>query len=147
MLASLKRLWCVSRLPALALAIAATAVLAYEVYPKRAAPRSVAELVGRLRAAGLDVRVVPVVRATQDPESGAFLCERDRPWEELFPLQRAAECRGDWAGVVHAQRWPHDEDAVAFILREWQGCSARVGEVLLFGDPDLLRRIVDALER
>jgi hypothetical protein len=35
---------------------------------------------------------------------------------------------------------------VAFILREWQGCSARVGDVLLFGDPELLRRIVDAVQ-
>jgi hypothetical protein len=147
MLASLKRLWRVSRLPALALAIGATAVLAYEVYPRRAAPRSVGELVDRLRASGMGVRVVPVVRATRDLERGAFLCERDRPWEELFPLPRAAECLGDWTGVVHAQRWPHDADAVEFILREWQGCSARVGDVLLFGDPDLLRRIVVAVQR
>jgi hypothetical protein len=147
MVGSPKRFWRASRLPVLALAAAAVAVLAYEVYPRRPPPRSVGELVDRLRASGMGVHVVPVNLATKDPEEGAFLCEGERPWEAVSMLRRGAEYRADWVGVVRAERWPDNEWSVFFIHREWQGCSAHVGDVLLFGDPELLRRIVDALAR
>jgi hypothetical protein len=140
-------LWRASRLPWLALAIAATAVVAHQVYPRRPPPRSVAELVDRLRRSGVCFGVVPVQKWRPPTlEAGAFLCERDRSWEELGLLWRAAEHQADWAGVVLVKPWPHWEDA-EFVLHEWQGCSALVGDLLLFGDPDMLRRIVDALER
>jgi hypothetical protein len=147
MVGSPKRFWRANRLPVLALATAALAVLAYEAYPRRPPPRSVGELVDRLRAFGMQLRVVPVRRTTRDLAQGAFLCERERTWEDLSWLRRAAEYRANWVGVVHAQRWPENEGTVAFILREWQGCSARVGDVLLFGDAELLRQIVEAMER
>jgi hypothetical protein len=129
----------------LALALAA-AVLAHESYARRPGPRSVAELVDRLHAAGILLRAVPVGQSIQDLENGAYLCERNRHRKELARLYRAAERRADWVGVVHCERWPRHEDTVEFILREWQSCSARVGDVLLFGDPDLLRRIVEVSE-
>jgi hypothetical protein len=147
MVGSVKRLWRARRLPVLALAAAAVAVLAYEAYPRRPPPRSVAELVDRLRASGMGVHVVPVNRATKGLEDGAFLCEGERPWEAVSLLRRGAEYLADWVGVVRAEHWPDSEWAVFFIHREWQGCSARVGDVLLFGDPELLRRIVDAMAR
>jgi hypothetical protein len=142
-----RRWWRASRLPWLALAIAATAVVAHSVYPRRPPPRSVAELVDRLRRSGVSVWVVPVVEwRPPNLEQGAFLCERDRSREELALLGRAAESQADWAGVVLVKRWPHWEDA-EFIRREWQGCSAWMGDLLLFGDPDMLRRIVGAVQR
>jgi hypothetical protein len=147
MVGSLKRFWRARRLPLLALATAALVVLAYELYPRRPPPRSVEELVDRLRASGIGVHVVPVNRATKDLEDGAFLCERERSWEAVSRLHRAAELLADWVGVVHAERWPENEWSVFFIRREWQGCSARVGDVLLFGDAQLLRQIVAAMER
>jgi hypothetical protein len=145
---SLKRCWRASRWPLLALAVAATAVLAHEVRRRRPPPRSVAELVDRLRRSGVCVWVVPVAqwRPPNLEEEGAFLCERDRSREELALLRRAAEYQADWAGVVLVKQWPHWEDA-EFVLREWQGCSAWVGDLLLFGDPDMLRRIVGAAQR
>jgi hypothetical protein len=147
MIRSLKRFWRASRLPVLALAAGALAVLAYEVYPPRPPPRSVGELVDRLRASGMGVHVVPVNQGTMGLEDGAFLCDRERPAEAVLQLHRGAERLADWVGVVHAERWPDHEGTVAFIRREWQGCSARVGDVLLFGDPDLLGRIVAAVQR
>ena len=147
MVGSLKRFWRASRLPVLALATATIAALAYKAYPRRPPPRSVGELVDRLRASGIRVHVVPVNRATKDLEDGAFLCERERSWEAVSRLHRGAEHRADWVGVVHAQRWPDNEWSVFFIHREWQGCSAHVGDVLLFGDAELLRQIVEAMER
>jgi hypothetical protein len=144
---SLKRLWRTSRLSLLALGIASTVVLAYQGYPRRPLPRSVGELVDRLRASGMQLRVVAAAQSTQHLEDGAFLCERECPLEELSRLRRAAESHADWVGVAYAQRWRRDEVAVGFINGEWQDCSAPVGDVLLFGDPDLLRRIVDAVRR
>jgi hypothetical protein len=143
---SLKRWWRVSRLPLVALGLASIAVVAHEVSSRRPRPRSVGELVDRLRAAGVQLRVVAVVQSGQDLENGAFLCERDYPWVDLSRLGRSPEHQADWVGVVHAQRWPDHEGSVEFILREWQTCAARVGDVLLFGDAELLRRFVDALE-
>jgi hypothetical protein len=67
--------------------------------------------------------------------------------EELPRLRRAAESHADWVGVVYAQRWRRHDVAVGFSTGEWQGCSARVGDVLLFGDAELLRQIVAAMER
>jgi hypothetical protein len=144
---SLKRCWCASRLPLLALAVAATAVLAHEVRRRRPPPRSVGELVDRLRASGIQLQVVAAAQSTQHLEDGAFLCERDCPLEELSRLRRAAESHADWVRVVYAERWRRDDVAAGFINGEWQGCSARVGDVLLFGDAELLRQIVEAMER
>ena len=90
MVGSHKRFWRASRLPVLALATGAIAVLAYEAYPRRPPPRSVAELVDRLRESGMGVHVVPVNRATKGLEDGAFLCEGERPWE----ADAVAQARG-----------------------------------------------------
>jgi hypothetical protein len=144
---SLKRCWRASRLPLLALAVGVAAVLTHEAYPRRPPPRSVGELVDRLRASGMQLRVVAAAQSTQHLEDGAFLCERDCPLEELSRLRRAAESHADWVGVVYAQRWRRDDVAVGFSNGEWQGCSAGVGDVLLFGDAELLRQIVEAMER
>jgi hypothetical protein len=144
---SLKRFWRASRLALLALGLASIAVLADKVSWRRPPPRSVGELVDRQRASGMQLRVVAAAQSTQHLDDGAFLCERDCPLEELSRLRRAAESHADWVGVVYAQRWRRDDVAVGFINGEWQGCSAWVGDVLLFGDPDLLRRIVTAVER
>jgi hypothetical protein len=130
-----------------ALAIAAAVLLAHESYARRSRPRSVTELVDRLRQSGVPVCVVPAARSNPALDNGAYLCEGERAQEELVRAPRAALCQAAWAGVVYAQRWPHDEDAFADMLRQWQNCSARVGDVLLFGDPELLRRIVDAVRR
>jgi hypothetical protein len=147
MIPSLKRCWRASRLPLLALAVGAAAVLALEVRRRRPPPRSVGELVDRLRGSGMQLRVVPAAQSTQHLDDGAFLCERDCPLEELSRLRRAAEGHADWIGVVYAQRWRRDDVVVEFINGELQGCSTRVGDVLLFGDAELLRQIVAAMER
>jgi hypothetical protein len=144
---SLKRCWRASRLPLLALAVGAAAVLTLEVRRRPPPPRSVGELVDRLRASGMQLRVVLAAQSTQHLEDGAFLCERDCPVEELSRLCRAAESHADWVGVVYAQRWRRDDVAVGFSNGEWQGCSGWVGDVLLFGDAELLRQIVEAMER
>jgi hypothetical protein len=145
MFLSFGRPWRASRLPLFVVAVASAAVVAHEMYPRRSPPRSVGQLVDRVRQQGMDLHVVPAMLSNPDLEGGAFLCERDRRWEELSFLGRIASRQAEWAGIVHAHRWPCNEDSTAFILREWQSCSARVGDVLLFGDPEMLRRIVEAL--
>jgi hypothetical protein len=142
------RFWRPTRLPLLALVVAA-AVLAHESLAQGSLPRSVQELVDRLGQSGVRVCVVPVLQSGPDPDlkGGVFLCDRERSWDELSLLQRVAECQAKWAGVVHAQPWPASDVSDEFIFREWQGCSARVGDVLLFGDARLLRLIVEAMER
>src|SRR5271157_471434 len=60
----LRRCWRASRLPLLALAVAA-AVLAHEVRRRRPPPRSVGELVDRLRASGMQLRVIAAAQSTQ----------------------------------------------------------------------------------
>jgi hypothetical protein len=147
MFLSIGRPWRASRLPLLVVVLATAAVVTHETYPRRAPPCSVGQLVDRVLQQGMDWRVVPAMQSNPDLEGGAFLCERDRRWEELCGLGRIASRQAEWAGVVHAHRWPCNEDTTAFILREWQSCSARVGDVLLFGDPAMLRRIVEALEQ
>jgi hypothetical protein len=141
------RFWRATRLPLVALVLAAAVVLAHEFYPQSSPPHSVVELVDRLRQSGVRVCVVPVSRSRGDLDSGAFLSQRDRPWEELSRLPRAAEYQADWVGVVHAERWPSNEESIAFLRQQCHSCSARVGGVLLFGDAQLLRQIVAAMDR
>jgi hypothetical protein len=141
------RLWRAARLPLFALALAAAVVLAHQSWPQSSSPHSVGELVHRLRQSGVRVWVVAVSQSNQDLEAGAFLSERQRPWLEMSLLPRAAEYQADWVGVVHAQRWPANEESVAFLCQQCQDCCARVGDVFLFGDAQLLRQIVAAMDR
>jgi hypothetical protein len=147
MILSLRRYWNAARLPLLAVALASIVVAAHEAPSRRLTPRSAGELVDRLRQSGVHFWVVPVLQSGLDLDAGVFLCARDRSWEELSRLHRAAEYQAEWAGAVLAQQWPAYEGSIDFIRREWQGCSAGVGDLLLFGDPDLLRRIVAAVRR
>jgi hypothetical protein len=146
MIRSPRRLWNATRLPLLALATAAVAVLAYDVYPRRPPPRSVGELVDRLRERSLCFVVVPASQTDPNVDNGVYLCVRDRSPEELVQLPRLAPRRADWAGVVHAERWPAHELFLGDFAWEAPPCAARVGDVLLFGDPEMLRRIVAALD-
>jgi hypothetical protein len=137
--------WRAIRLPLLALAAASAVVVGHDSYRPPGRPASVRELVDQLRQRRLCLHVVPVSRMTQDLDDGAFLCAGERPWRELNGLRLPAANRGDWAGVVQARPWPANDDTVAFLVQDGQTDTARVGDVLLFGDPQLLRRIVAAL--
>src|SRR5262245_17312733 len=68
--------------------------------PSVDAPASwgVPELVRHLE--GLHLHVVAASRATGELSQGAYLCERDRPWEELVRLLPWPEHAAEWEGVV-----------------------------------------------
>jgi hypothetical protein len=103
-------------------------------------PETVGELVERLRATGLDWHVIPAMRGG-GPESGVYLCDRPRRWEELQYLGRWPDLAPRWRGVVLVQRHPplrpenREENSVV------------VGDLGLYGDRDMLRRALVALGR
>jgi hypothetical protein len=141
--------WRSTRLPLLTVAAGAAVVLAHDCSSGRRPPCSVGELVDRLRERGLFFVAVPVSQINPNVNNGAFLCVRDRSLEELAQRRWLAAYQADWVGVVHAERWPAPahELMLGHVVGEWPTYAARVGDVLLFGDPEMLRRIVAALGR
>jgi hypothetical protein len=105
----------------------------------------VAEVVTRLHQCGMQVHVLTPQGRDVVHGSGAYLCLDQRPWEEIENLRRTAASASKWVGVVHVDRCPNEETAEAN-LPDWGPHGAQVGGVMLFGDADLLRRVVKALE-
>jgi hypothetical protein len=101
----------------------------------------VPELVRHLEARGLRLHVVPTHRTTGDLSKGAYLCERERPWDELNALRPLPELAHEWAGVV----WVLPRPRVFHEAETWGANGLVAGRLLFFGDPALLRRIAAAL--
>jgi hypothetical protein len=136
------------RLP-LVVCVAATAVFAgrwhFAASTRRDPHGSVAGAVARLRERGQPLHVVATNACTADLTDGAFVCERERPWAAVNRLCRHPACGADWAGIVHMQTL-HDWEVAQANLLSWGEYGARVGDLLLFGDPRLLRRVVTVLQ-
>jgi hypothetical protein len=82
-----------------------------------------------------------------DPRWGAYLCERERPWEELVVLPLRAERAGRWRGVVLVLPAAAPLRVPAEDVDGWGRNGLRAGPLLCFGDEALLRRIAEALAR
>jgi hypothetical protein len=126
---------------------AAAAFLIGEATPR---PRATllqwpAEVTARLQERGVPYILVPSALKSSEVGSNFFLCERDRSWEEVSRLWRAAEHGSSWAGVVLLERCPNQETAECS-LAAWGPYGSMIGGVMLFGDPTMIRRIEAALQ-
>jgi hypothetical protein len=127
----------------LPLAFVATAVAAVVVSScaRPREPGSIAELLSRLRGAGIDWHVVPLNQGAGDVEQGAYLCESPRRWDELLQ-PRDPRFAARWGGVVLA-----DGHARTLVADDWGECGLAVGGLVLFGDPRMLEKVQLALSR
>jgi hypothetical protein len=109
----------------------------------RAEPKSVTEAVARLEARGLVVYLTPIDRKG-NLSSGAYLCDRPRSRKELWMLPRQGSAPG-WEGTLCLTMVPRSDGSLHETLWEWGPNAAIVGEVLLFGDANLVREAAKAL--
>jgi hypothetical protein len=123
------------------LAAAALIALALSAGPRHRDPETVAELLHRLRGAGIDWQVTPAMNGG-GPERGAYLCDRPRSWKELQFLPRRHDRAARWRGVVLVDRHPSGP-----LRGEWGECGLAVGGLSLFGDREMLRQILRTLGR
>jgi hypothetical protein len=101
--------------------------------------RNAYDLAGRLEAHGLHLRYVAA-----DTWGDAFLTETDLTWEKLVVLRRDPGAAAAWKGTVHVER---DRGYGETDAGGWGRHGLRAGGFLLFGDPDLIRRIRECLPR
>jgi hypothetical protein len=137
--------------PAFAVGLAAlTAFLLPRLRAPKAPPAApgdwqVPDLLARLEARGLRLHAVPTSRATGDLRMGAYLCERERPWEDLAGLPTGPAHAARWRGVVlvtgpFGPLAPLPEEEAG-----WGENGLRAGPFVFFGDATLLRQIAGAL--
>jgi len=74
---------------------------------------------------------------------GAFLTESPRDVAELRRPRRQARAPG-WEGVVLVTPAPERDDSFEAELHEWGDRAARVGALVVFGDPELVRAVAQA---
>jgi hypothetical protein len=124
---------------------AAAMLLAHRLlHPRSDPPRTLAELAALLGRSDPPLYAVPM--AEHDPEAGLYLCEQPRPRERLQLLRRFPEYGDRWRGVVFCERDQHLGGEIG--ESEWQRWGTygmRIGLFVLFGDPDLLGRIRQAI--
>jgi hypothetical protein len=95
-------------------------------------------LVGRLRTAGLGLRVVPTGRNAK-PDHNAYLTATGKGFEQLHAVPRMPEFIGDWRGTVYCERL-YSQRARQEARQGGDYCLL-AGPFLIFGDPELLARI------
>jgi hypothetical protein len=115
--------------------------VAVSTWARPRGPATVADLLQRLRDAGVGWQVVPA-RQGGGPEHGIYLCDRPRRWEELQYLGRWPDQAERWQGVVFVQQG--DAGSLAGDGGE-RGLVA--GAVSLYGDPLMLEQVRRALSR
>jgi hypothetical protein len=101
-------------------------------------PRLVAYLNGK----GLGLRVVSTMNGGPS-DRRAFLTITDKGWEELSRPLRGRSHIDRWRGTLSCERGP--AASWADLTREWGDCCLVVGPFLLFGDRELLARVLAAL--
>lgn len=124
--------------------LSAAMPLAYRaLWPPNATPRTLTELTLLLSEAEPELHVIPVT--PNYPENGVWVCERPRSWEQLSWLRRAPEYSDQWQGVVYCERLREHWYILEEDFDSWGENALRVGPILFFGDPALLRRIHNAI--
>ena len=116
-------------------------------HPAPAAPDGwqVPDLLAHLGSRGLRLHAVAASRATGDLSQGAYLCEDERPWEDVAALPMHAARAARWRGVVlvmpsHGPFVPSPEEVAG-----WGESGLVAGPFVFFGDAALRRRIAAAL--
>ena len=105
-------------------------------------PRTLAELSARLSQCQPPLYVTR--QSQNSPEGAMYVCTMPRSREQLCGLAcdpKGVE-RGQWQGIVLCRMngemtWIEDD----FIHEHWGQYGMRIGQLVFFGDPDLLQRI------
>jgi hypothetical protein len=97
------------------------------------------DLVERLSAGGLDLRVVGADRAGAG-KNNAFLTTSNESWEQLVSLPKSREAIDRWEGIVYCERL-FRLGTRDLQMQLWGDCCLQVGPFLFFGDRNLLARI------
>jgi hypothetical protein len=105
----------------------------------------VPELLAHLAARGVRLHAEPVNRTTGELSDGAYLCEGERPWEDVAALPVCASQAGRWRGVVLVLRSRGHSAHSAEEVAAWGESGLRAGPFVFFGDGALLRHIAAAL--
>jgi hypothetical protein len=100
-------------------------------------------LVAHLEQRGLHLRVIAVVH-DGDVRGGVFLTRTSKDWERLSRPRRAPDQLSRWQGTVQVQP-EHNTWVRREARRSWGEGGLVYGQLLLFGDPDLLAQIRTAL--
>jgi hypothetical protein len=129
------------------LLLALLVVLFWSAMRREVAPwnGSLAEFIAHLQAQGVPARVVS---SRQDGlmHAVAYLTENpEETWDSFQSKRRLVECIGEWRGSDCVERvgsYVNVDDDVA----SWGKYGCRIGDFILFGDEDLLRRILVACQ-
>jgi hypothetical protein len=111
--------------------------------PPEQAPRTLVELADQIRQSAPHLYVV-LLRDSM-PDEGLYFCERPWPRERLQHLVRARELGHRWQGVVYCERVGRTARIPPEQLVGWGEYGMRIGPLLFFGDPTLLRCIRQAV--
>jgi hypothetical protein len=105
---------------------------------------SIPALVAHLEQRGIHLRVIPLAH-DGDVCQGAFLTRTSSDWKELSFWLRNPQQLSHWRGTVHVQP-EHSARAREVALASWGEACMVYGQLILFGDPDLLAEIRAAVE-
>ena len=106
---------------------------------------SIPALVAHLEQRGIQLRVIPSAR-DGDVCEGAFLTRTSKNWEQLSFWLRNPEQLSHWQGTVHVQADGNDRARAETAASLGDACLV-YGQLVLFGDPDLLAEIKAAIEK
>jgi hypothetical protein len=106
---------------------------------------SIPALVAHLERRGIALRVIATAR-DGDICEGAFLTRTSKDWEQLSIPFRIPEQLSRWQGTVHVQ--PVSNTLYRTEARlSWGKGGLVYGQLVLFGDPELLAEVRAALEQ
>jgi hypothetical protein len=110
--------------------------------PHRTADWDAPKLLARLESQGLSLYVL--YNLPDDAEGGCYLSTHPITREEASMLTLNPVCVEKWRGVVSLFLQKRD---ILLLLDEeiesWGECGLRLGRWVLFGDPELLKKIVE----
>jgi hypothetical protein len=106
---------------------------------------SIPALVAHLEQHGIQLRVIPSAR-DGDVCAGAFLTRTSKSWEQLSFWLRNPRQLSHWQGTVHVQADSNDRARAETAASLGDACLV-YGQLVLFGDPDLLAEIRSAVEQ
>ncbi len=122
-----------------ALSAAAVPLAGRWLRPPIAPPGTLTETIELLGQCEPPFHTVPVMEKSL--ESGVYLCERPWSLHQLQLLPRAPEYAHRWRGVVFCQHIGRCSEFPPEELQSWGEHGMKIGPLLFFGDPDLLRRV------
>jgi hypothetical protein len=102
--------------------------------------RTLTELAEVLSQDAPELRVVPSAN-DGSLETGMYLSNDSRSWEQLISVLRSYRHADKWEGLVYCERYRANISTPEREIQMWGEHTMRIGPFLFFGDPHLLRRI------